>query len=142
MSREDFMREEKETLFDLYFGIGIFGILLIIAGMFLIERKLSFILGVCYGAVVAVVLVSHMYHGLQITLCYDEEGARKHAQKMVGIRMWIMLAAVGLAMYFSKYLHLAGVILGILTLKVSAYIQPFVHRRITSKLYQKRRVKL
>ena len=136
------MREGKETLFDLYFGIGMLSVLFIIVGMILAESKLSFALGVCYGAVVAVILVSHMYHGLERTLCYDEEGARKHAQKMAGIRMWIMLAAVVLAMYFGEHLHLLGVVLGILTLKVSAYMQPCIHRRITSKLYQKRRVKL
>jgi len=136
------MREEKQTLFDLYFGIGLLSILIAVAGAFLVETKISFILGVAYGAVVAVILVSHMYQGLERTLCYDEEGAKKHAQKMAGIRMWIMLAAVVLAMYFGEYFQLAGVVLGILTLKMSAYIQPFIHRRITSKFYQKRRVKL
>lgn len=136
------MREEKQTLLDLYLGIGMLSILIAVIGVFIVEMKLKFVLGVCYGAIVAVVLVSHMYQGLERTLCYDEDGAKKHAQKMAGIRMWIMLAAVVLAMYLSEYFHLAGVVLGVLTLKVSAYIQPFVHRRITSKLYQKRRVKL
>ena len=136
------MREEQETLWDLYVGIVGIGILTAIIGALIVGDKLSFILGVIYGAVIAVVLVTHMYHGLQRTLYYDEDGAKKHAQKMTGIRMWIMLTAVMLAMYFSEHLHLAGVILGILTLKVSAYVQPFVHRRITSKFYQKRRVKL
>ena len=136
------MREEQQTLCDLYFGIGILSLILAVAGSFIAENKLSFILGVIYGGIVAVILVSHMYQGLERTLDYDEEGARKHAQKMAGIRMWIMLAAVAVAMYFSEYFHLAGVVLGILTLKVSAYMQPFIHRRITSKIYEKRRVKL
>lgn len=136
------MREEQETLWDLYIGIGGLSILIAVIGALIVGNKLSFVLGVGYGAVVAVVLVTHMYHGIERTLCYDEDGAKKHAQKLAGIRMWIMLAAVVLAMYFSRYFHLGGVVLGILTLKLSAYIQPFVHRRITSKLYQKRRVKL
>ncbi len=129
------MKEEKQTLCDLYFGIGIVGILVALVGAIILDSKFSFALGVIYGAVVAVILVTHMYHSLERTLEYDEEGARKHAQKMTGIRMWIMLAAVVLAMYFGEYFHMAGVILGILTLKVSAYMQPFIHRRITSKIY-------
>lgn len=136
------MREEKETLWDLYVGIIGLSVIIAVIGIFILDSKLQFVFGVVYGAVVAVVLVTHMFRGLERTLCYNEEGAKKHAQKMAGIRMWIMLAAVVLAMYFSEYFHLAGVFLGILTLKVSAYIQPVVHRRITSKLYQKRRVKL
>ncbi len=129
------MKEEKQTLCDLYFGIGIISILVAIIGAIILDSKLSFVLGVIYGAVVAVILVTHMYHSLERTLAYDEDGARKHAQKMTGIRMWIMLAAVVLAMYFGEYFHMAGVVLGILTLKVSAYMQPFIHRRITSKIY-------
>ena len=136
------MREEQETLWDLYIGIGGISILIAIIGALIVGDKLNFVFGVVYGAVVAVGLVTHMYYGLQKTLYYDEDGAKKHAQKMTAIRMWIMLTAVMLAIYFSEHLHLAGVILGILSLKVSAYVQPFVHRRITSKFYQKRRVKL
>ena len=136
------MREEKQTLLDLYFGIGGLCLILAIIGAFIAENKLPYVLGVIYGGIVAVILVSHMYQGLEQLLDYDEDGARKQAQKMAGIRMWIMLAAVAVAMYFSEYFHLAGVVLGILTLKVSAYMQPFIHRRITSKIYEKRRVKL
>ena len=129
------MKEEKQTLCDLYFGIGIFCILIAIIGAIILDSKLSFALGVIYGGIVAVILVTHMYQGIERTLEYDEEGAKKYAQKMFGIRMWIMLAAVVVAMYFGEYFHLAGVILGILTLKVSAYMQPFIHKRITSKIY-------
>ena len=136
------MREEQQTLWDLYVGIGVLGILAAVLGAWIVEDKLDFVLGVVYGMVVAVGLVTHMYYGLQKLLYYDEESASKQGQKMAAIRMWIMLTAVMLAMYFGEHLHLAGVILGILTLKVSAYVQPFVHRRITSKFYQKRRVKL
>ena len=136
------MREEKQTLCDLYFGIGLLSVFIAVIGGVILDSKLPFVLGVVYGSVVAVVLLTHMYRTLEKTLSYDEDGARKHAQKMVGIRMWIMLVAVVLAMYFGKYFHMAGVILGILTLKVSAYVQPFIHRRITNKIYKKRRVKL
>lgn len=136
------MREEKQTLLDLYIGIGGLNLILAIVGAIIVENKLSYVLGVIYGGIVAVILVSHMYQGLEQLLDYDEDGAKKQAQKMAGIRMWIMLAAVAVAMYFSEYFQLTGVVLGILTLKVSAYMQPFVHRRITSKIYEKRRVKL
>lgn len=136
------MREEQQTLWDLYIGIGVLGILAAVMGTLIVEDKLHFVLGVVYGMVIAVVLVTHMYYGLQKLLYYDEESASKQGQKMAAIRMWIMLTAVMLAMYFGEHLHLAGVILGILTLKVSAYVQPFVHRRITSKFYEKRRAKL
>lgn len=133
------MGEEKETLWDLYFGIVALSILIGAIGAAIAEEKLAFAMGVCYGGAVAAILVTHMYQSLGKTLDYDEEGARKHAQKMAGIRMWIMLAAVGIALYFGAYLHIAGVVLGILTLKASAYAQPVVHRRITSKIYKKGR---
>ena len=134
------MKEEKQTLCDLYFGIGVLSILIAVIGAIIVDKKVPFIFGVIYGGIVAVILVTHMYQGLERTLEYDEDGARKHAQKMTGIRMWIMLAALILAMYLGKYTNMIGVVLGILTLKVSAYMQPIIHRRITSKIYKKRRV--
>lgn len=136
------MREVKETLWDLFLCIGALSILIAVAGAIVVDNKVSFALGAVYGGLVAAILAAHMYQALERTLDYDEEGAKKHAQKMAGIRMWIMLAAVAVAMYFSRYFHLVGVVLGVLTLKMSAYMQPFVHRRITSKIYEKRRVKL
>ena len=136
------MKEEKQTLWDLYLGIGILSVLVAVIGAIIVESKIPFVFGVLYGGVVAVILVTHMYQSLEKTLAYDEEGAKKHAQKMTGIRMWIMLAALVLAMCLGKYSNMVGVILGMLSLKVSAYMQPIIHRRITSKIYKKRRVKL
>ena len=136
------MKEGKQTLWDLYFGIGILSILLAIVGAIILESKIPFVFGVLYGGAVAILLVTHMYQSLEKTLSYDEEGAKKHAQKMTGIRMWIMLAALILAMCLGRYSNMVGVVLGMLTLKVSAYMQPIIHRRITSKIYKKRRVKL
>lgn len=131
------MRESKETLWDLYFGIGVFCILIAAVGVRLAEAKLTFVLGVAYGGIIAVILASHMYESVEKAIYMDEEGAKKYTQRMAVIRMWIMLVAIIVAMYLSDYFYLPGVVLGILTLKASAYLQPIIHRRITSKFYKK-----
>ena len=65
------MREEQQTLWDLYVGIGVLGILAAVLGAWIVEDKLDFVLGVVYGMVVAVGLVTHMYYGLQKLALYN-----------------------------------------------------------------------
>lgn len=133
------MREAKETFWDLLIGIA--GLTLLICGIGWVATKgsLTFVTGIFYGGVVAIVLAVHMFKTLEKTLDLGEAGAEKHARKMTAVRMGIMIVAVIIAIYLSNWINLAGVIFGILTLKLSAYIQPIIHKRITSKLLYKGR---
>lgn len=131
------MSDGKETLRDLYFGIGLFSILIAVIGACLVETKLAFALGAVYGGGVAALVATHLYDSIQKALYMSEDGAEKYMKRMAVIRMWIMLVAIAFSMCVSQYLYWPGTVLGVLTLKLSAYLQPVVHRRITSKLYKK-----
>ncbi|MSS62885.1 ATP synthase subunit I [Velocimicrobium porci] len=133
------MREEKETFWDLLIGIVGLSFIICLIGGAATKGSGVFIAGVCYGGVVALILAIHMFKSLEKTLDLEEDGAIKHARKMTAIRMMIMILAVVIALYLSDWLNLVGVVLGILTLKISAYIQPFIHKGITSKLLYKGR---
>lgn len=133
------MREEKETFWDLLIGIVGLSFIICLIGGTATKGSGVFIAGVCYGGVVALILAIHMFKSLEKTLDLEEDGAIKHARKMTAIRMMIMILAVVIALYLSDWLNLVGVVFGILTLKISAYIQPFIHKGITSKLLYKGR---
>lgn len=135
------MRDGKETLWDLYFGIGFLSILIAAIGACLVETKVAFALGAVYGGIVAGIVATHMYDSIEKALYMTEDGAEKYMKRMAVIRMWIMLVAIAFSMCVSKYLYWPGTVLGVLTLKVSAYLQPVIHRRITHKFYEKRREK-
>lgn len=133
------MREEKMTFLELLIGIILFSALISVVGVILTEDKLAFFLGVVFGAAAAVVLCFHMYKTLEVTLDLDEEGAKKRARAMTGVRMLIMGATVFAALKLSGIFNIIGVILGILTLKFAAFFQPLLHKGITSKIFDKGR---
>lgn len=133
------MREEKQTFYDLLIGIAGLSFLISLIGGIATKESIVFILGVCYGGVVATILAIHMFKTLEKTLDLGEKGAVNYARKMMAIRMGIMSVAVVIAMYLPNVFSLVGVVLGMLTLKISAYIQPFIHKGITSKLLYKGR---
>ena len=125
------MREEKRTFLELIIGIILFSVLFSVVGVMLTEDKLAFFLGVIFGGAVAAGLCLHMYKTLEVTLDMDEESASKRAKSMTGVRMLIMALAVFVAIQFSGTTSVIGVILGILTLKFAAFIQPLVCKVVT-----------
>lgn len=132
------MREEKQTFLELIIGIVLFSVLLGIIGVMLSEDRMAFFLGVSFGGAVACGLCFHMYRTLEVTLDMDPESAVKRARTMTGVRMLFMALAVFVGIKFSEILSIIGVVLGILTLKFSAFAQPLVHIIIT-KFFDKGR---
>jgi len=133
------MQEGKQTLIELIAGIVFFAIILSIVGIFFADNKTGYVLGILYGAAVAVVLAGHMYYSLDRLLDMDEEGGSNYGKRSTGFRMGIMIIAVVVAFCFIKVLMPVAVVLGMFCLKFSAYLQPIIH--IFTKNLKQRRVK-
>lgn len=119
------MKEAKRTLFKLIAGIVIYGIVISIAGTFLVNNNKAFILGVLYGCAGSIVMVVHLFFSLNKSLDLDSASAEKRENKMAMIRMIIMIVIAAIGFHFSEVFHVAGVLLGLFGLKISAYLQPF-----------------
>lgn len=91
-------------------------------------HKLAALAGVLVGTLVAAGLVLHMYRHLDIALDMDAKHAQTHTQFAAFQRMFMMAAAVGVSMAVSKYIHPAGVVLGLFGIKVTALMNPLLHR--------------
>ncbi len=133
------MSEDRMTFWDLMIGIVLFSILFSIIGAVLAEDRTAFFLGVVFGGTVAAGICFHMYKTLEVTLDMDGDSASKRARSMAGIRMLIMGTAVFAAIKLSGVFNLVGVVLGILTLKFAAFVQPLVRKGITIKIFEKGR---
>lgn len=133
------MSEAKETFLDLLLGIVAYTLVVCIIGGIFVDNKLTFIAGVVYGAIIAGLLAYHMLWSLEITLDLNPDDAVKHARKMAMLRMGIMAIAVGVAIFLSTIFNIIGVLLGMLALKLAAYLQPIIRRYITIRIYNKGR---
>lgn len=133
------MSEDRMTFWDLIIGITLFSTVFSVIGGIVAENKPAFVLGVVFGGAVAAGLCFHMYKTLEVTLDMDEEGAVRRARAMTGVRMLIMAAAVFVAIQFPEKISIIGAVLGILTLKFAAFIQPLMRKSITKKIFDKGR---
>lgn len=128
LTREEQEAQVKHTLWDLYVGIGIGAILLSVIGNLILGGSLTFTLGVLAGVITAVCLVSYMYHSVLIATEYPEKQAAGYMKRSSVIRMVIMIAVIGVSVFFLGTHGLFGTVLGTLTLKLSALFWPVIHK--------------
>lgn len=122
------MKKVKQTLKEMFAGLlawllFVFVILIIVA-----SHKLAMALGVLIGGGAAAGLLLHMYRHLDIALDMDVKHAQSHIQSAAIKRLFFMALIVAISMSGYKYVHPLGTILGLFGIKISAYLQPMVHK--------------
>lgn len=135
-----FIKNKNETLRDLIVGVCIISIIFALIGAIFVQNKLSFVLGVLLGGVIAFFLAIHLNYTIGVALDYEPEQAVKYTRFMSFVRLLVMIGAVALALSFPKVFHTVGVLLGMLSLKISAYCRPLIYKYITNNI-EKRRMK-
>ena len=128
LSREEQEAQVRQTLLDLYVGIAVAGILLLGIGNLILRGSLKFTLGTLAGVITAVCLAGYMYHSVLVATEYPEKQAAGYMKRSSAIRMVIMIAVIGVSVFFLGTHGLFGVVLGTLTLKLSALFWPVIHK--------------
>lgn len=117
----------SDILPDLLIGILIYGALCEGIGLLFVSDRLSYSIGLLTGIVCALFMAVHMAWSLDRALDFGEEGAVRKMQGYNLLRYGIVVVA-----FFCLYLTDAGnpivAFLGVMGLKVAAYIQPFTHK--------------
>lgn len=121
------MSEEKQTLYELLAGI-VFFVLLYQLGNLFVTGHLPYTLGILLGGAVAFLMSGHMYHSLSQALLFEKEAAEKKVKLSSFVRMLFMVAALLVAVLLPDYFSVIAVVLGILSLKFSAYLLPLTHK--------------
>lgn len=132
------INKENETLFDLIFGCIVYSIVFEAIGLLVVENKESYSLGLLLGTVVAIGLSVSMYKSLNRCLVMNEHQARKNMVVGSLFRSAVILLAAWVGMR-SGFFSFPGIIIGILGLKISAYLHAYTNVYITKKLYKKGR---
>ena len=128
LTREEQEAQVKQTLRDLYVGIGIGAVLLLGLGNLILLGSVKFSLGVLAGVVTAACLSGYMYHSVLVATEYPEKQASGYMKRTSAIRMVIMIAVIGAAVFFWGKHGLFGAVLGTLSLKLSALFWPVIHK--------------
>lgn len=128
LTREEQETQVKQTLCDLCVGIILAAALVLVIGNLILGWSPLFSGGLCLGTGAALFLAFHMYRSVLIATEYPEKQASGYMKRSSLFRMVIMIAVIGAAIWLLKLYGLFGAVLGILTLKLSAFLWPLVHK--------------
>lgn len=121
------LRQISDVLPDLLVGIILYGILCECIGLLFVSDRLFYSVGLWVGLLCACLMAVHMAWTLNWALDLGEDGAVKrillHNMLRYGVVMIIFLLLIIL-----KAGNLMAAFLGVMGLKVAAYIQPFTHK--------------
>jgi hypothetical protein len=132
------MNQGRRTYYEMMIGIILQTIVYSVLGMIASGQFFIFPVSVIAGSVVAIGLLRHMYRTIDTVLDLDSDTAKKYGRRQAVVRMVLMGMALCIAFYYMEYINPWGVLLGVLSLKFSAYLQPVVHILIKS-FFQRRR---
>lgn len=123
------VKKISEILKELVVGILIFGLIAQIIGAFVVETQWIYALGLWVGVITAIIMAYHMERSISLALDLGDGDAQKYVQKNSTIRyagVIIIFIAVGL---INKH-SVVPCFMGVMGLKVAAYLQPFTHKII------------
>ena len=113
------------TLLELWAGIGVVGVLGQ-AVVFFVEKKAYFTIGWWYGIVLSLFMAWHMWRSLDKGLDMGD-GAAGYLTKANIIR-YVVVAVAYIVLAILDFGNPIAAFVGVLILKVAAYIQPFTHK--------------
>lgn len=108
-------------------GIVLFGAVSQIVGLFFVEEKINYSIGLWVGVLMAVFMAVHMAWSLNRALGQDLKGAQSVATKQNIIRYLIVVLILGILMITEIGNPIAAFV-GVMGLKVSAYLQPIFEK--------------
>lgn len=123
-----------KTLLELSAGILFWGIICQAAGVWFVKDKTGYSIGLWMGVLLAAGAGIHMWWALDRSLDYGQDTAVKMITKHNIIRYLVIVAVMAFIMV-SGFANPLSAFLGLMGLKVAAYLQPFTHR-ICVKFYK------
>lgn len=127
------IRSLNAALPGLLLGIVVFGIAAELIGVWFVPSKAKYTIGLWIGIGVACFMAIHMAVVLsEVTDFMTEKQAKAKAIGHAILRYAIVAAVFGLMAFFDVGYILAA-LLGVVSLKLSAYAQPYLEKKMTKR---------
>lgn len=119
------------TLLELSIGIVLWGLICQLTVVWFVQDKAGYSLGLWIGVLLGVAAAAHMWWSLDHSLEYVQDAAVKMMTKHNILRYVAIVIVMGIIMV-SGFANPLSAFLGLMGLKVAAYIQPFTHKICTN----------
>ena len=124
------MKKHNTTLIELWVGIVFVALICLLAGIWFVENELAYALGILVGGITATYLAWHMARSIDKMLDRAEAGGDAGAGMRVSslLRYGIVVLVLVASAMMPEWVNPISVFIGIIGLKVAAYLQPFTHK--------------
>lgn len=122
----------NDTAIELIMGDIIYYIIGQIFIVILAQRKLYVSIGFFCGVLISVGMIIHMAVAMEEAMSLKAKGADKHIRKTTAFRMlgvFLLLVVIG----YTDVGNIIAALIGVMALKVSAYLQPLTHKVLAKK---------
>lgn len=116
----------NRALTELWIGIIFAGLVFQVVGMWFSQDKRLYTIALWIGVILALVTVVHMYRTLDRAL--DLGAGAQKAVTVANMVRYACIVVVFAIVMLSKVLNPLITFLGLMSLKVAAYLQPFTHK--------------
>ena len=114
-------------------GIVIYGLIIQLAGVWFVEDKIGYSIGLWYGIAIDIGMAINLATVIYDAVTFDGEGnANKRVAAKSMLRYIVVAILFGILGYF-EFGNLFTAFLGVMGLKISAYLQPLLNK-IVNKL--------
>ena len=122
------LKRINNALPGLVLGIVIYGVIIQLIGVWWVERKLYYSIGLWFGIVVAIVMAINM-----AIVIYDavEIYGTEHANRRIIMKSILRYAIIVVLFFILGYFEIGNLFtafLGVMGLKISAYLQPLLNK--------------
>ena len=124
------LRRLNDALPDLVLGILVYGMIVELAGVWFVTAKLRYSTGLWIGIALAVGMAIHIAVVIRDAVeIYGEHGARNRVIAKSLLRYAVVVVVFFVMMKFNLG-NLFSAFIGVLGLKIAAYLAPFTHKVI------------
>lgn len=124
------MTKPNETLVELWIGSVAFACVVILASIWFVKEKVPFALGLGLGCLMSCYLAYHMARNIEKAL--DLEAGAERIMRVSALLRYGLVILVLIVSYYMPYTNPIATFIGLMGLKVAAYLQPFTHKIISS----------
>ena len=124
------MNKDTKNLMMIYMIL--FSLIMEIVGILVIDDKIGYTVGLLFGLIFSILKLMLMQNSIKKSLTMPEGKAQKYANVQYMIR-YVLTGVVLVVAALEPSINLLGVFLGLLSMKVAAYMQLFVAKRNEKK---------
>lgn len=124
------MKQAKKVCREMLAGLLVWVLLTGALLTLVLPQHLAAAAGSVLGGAVAAGILFHMYRHLDIALDMDAAHAQRHIQRSSVQRLFLMGAVLVVVFLFPEYIHPLGVIISLFGIKLTALLNPLVHRAL------------